>query len=72
MDDEVLEEKEFTIEDYLALFDPGSPDHALIRQRSEKLKSVVVKKVRSPGGIVFEDTVFVERSGQTYTIRSRV
>ncbi|HTB23271.1 MAG TPA: hypothetical protein VK914_11280 [bacterium] len=71
MADEVMEEKEWSLEEYLALFDPGSPDHALIRQRSAKLKAIIVRKVRTPSGEIFEDTEFIEKSGLTYTIRSR-
>lgn len=60
------------MEEYLALFDAGSPDHALIRQRSDKLKSILVKKLRTPTGQMFEDTVFNEKNGLSYTIRSRL
>lgn len=68
----MVEEKEWTVEQYLALFDAGSPDHELIRQRSARLKSIVVKKLRTPSGQMFEDTVFVETSGISYTIRARL
>jgi hypothetical protein len=72
MADEVLEEKEWTVEEYLAQFDAASPDYALIRQRSANLKSIVVKKLRTPFGQMFEDTVFFEKTGLSYTIRSRL
>lgn len=72
MADEVLEEKEWTIAGYLTLFDPSAPDTALLRERSEKLKSIVVKKLRTPSGQLFEDTTFVEKTGATYTIRARL
>lgn len=72
MADEVLEEKEWTVADYLTQFDPAAPDTALIRERSAKLKSIVVKKLRTPSGQIFEDTVFMEQSGVSYTIRTRI
>jgi hypothetical protein len=72
MADEVLEEREWTVAEYLTLFDAGSPDHELIRQRSAGLKSIVVKKLRTPFGTMFEDTTFIEKSGITYTIRTRL
>ena len=68
----MLEEREWTVEEYLALFDAGSPDHELIRKRSGNLKSILVKKLRTPSGQMFEDTVFVEKSGITYAIRTRL
>ena len=57
------------VEEYLAQFPEGSPDHALLRQRAEKLRSVLVRRVKGPGGRLFEDTVFVEKAGLTYTVR---
>jgi hypothetical protein len=72
MADEVLEEKEWTVAGYLSCFDPSAPDTALIRERSEKLKSIVVKKLRTPSGQIFEDTTFNEKGGASYTIRTRL
>jgi len=72
MADEVLEEREWTVAEYLALFDEASPDHAVIRQRSANLKSIRVKKLRAPSGQMFEDTEFVEKTGISYTIRSKL
>ncbi len=71
MADELLEEKEWTVAQYLELFDPTAPDTALIRERSSKIQSIVVKKLRAPSGQIFEDTTFVEKTGASYTIRSR-
>lgn len=72
MADEVLEEKEWTLAQYLELFDPTAPDTALIRARSEKIQSIVVKKLRAPSGQIFEDTTFVEKAGASYTIRTKL
>ena len=72
MADELLEEKEWSIEEYLTQFDPTAPDTEVIRERSAKLKSIVVKKVRSSSGQLFEDTTFVEHAGASYTIRTRL
>jgi hypothetical protein len=72
MADELLEQKEWTIAQYLELFDPSAPDTALIRARSDKIQSIVVKKLRAPSGQVFEDTTFIEKAGASYTIRTRL
>jgi len=72
MADDVLEEKEWTLEEYLAQFDAASPDYAVIKQRAANLKSIVVKKLRTPFGQMFEDTIFVEKTGISYTIRARL
>ena len=70
--DEVLEEKEWTVADYLALFDSSSADYAYVAQRSERLASVKVKKLRTPSGQTFEDTEFVEKTGVRYTVRTKL
>jgi hypothetical protein len=72
MEDEVLEEKDWTVEDYLALFDEQSPDTLLIRERSANLARITVRKVRTANGHVFEDTTFTEKTGAVYTIRTRL
>jgi hypothetical protein len=72
MADEVLEEKEWSVADYLKLFDPDAPDTSLIRARSENIKSIVVKKLRTPSGQIFEDTTFNEKGGASYTVRTRL
>jgi hypothetical protein len=71
MDEEILEEREWSVEDYLAAFDPQAPDTALIRQRSDRIQSIVIKKVRS-GARLFEDATFNEKAGASYTIRTRL
>ena len=58
--------------DYLKLFDSGSADYAYVASRSERLQSIVVKKLRTPSGQTFEDTTFVEKSGVAYTVRARL
>lgn len=68
----MLEEREWTVAQYLQLFDPEAPDTALIRARSDRLQSIVVKKLRAPSGQLFEDTTFVEKGGASYTIRARL
>jgi hypothetical protein len=72
MEDEVLEEKEWSVADYLAAFDPEAPDTQVIRERSDKLKSITLRKVRTPDGRLFEDTTFTEKAGASYTIRTRL
>lgn len=67
-----MEENDWTVEDYLALFDADAPDTLLIRERSAKLARITVRKVRTPDGRVFEDTTFTEKAGAVYTIRARV
>ncbi|MGH7442990.1 MAG: hypothetical protein ACREKE_10000 [bacterium] len=72
MNDELLSETEWTVEGYLALFDPGSPDYALLKTRSEKLSRIVVRKVKATSGQTFEDTEFMEKSGVAYTVRMKL
>jgi hypothetical protein len=70
MDDQVLEERDLSIEEYLAIFDSASVDYALIKTRSEKLSRIIIKKLRDPSGRLCEDTTFIEKSGVKYTVRS--
>ena len=70
MADQVLEERDMGIEEYLGLFDPQSVDYPLIQKRAEKLARIVVKKVADPSGRVREDTTFIEKSGIQYTVNS--
>lgn len=72
MGEELLEEKEISVEQYLALFDADSPDHAVLAQKSEKIARIVIKRLRREDGQHFEDTTFIEKSGITYTVRARV
>lgn len=72
MDDEILEQKEWSLADYLALFDPDAPDTAYVRERSDRIESIMVKKLRSPSGQIFEDTTIKEKAGASYTIRTRL
>ncbi len=58
------------MEEYLALFDPGAPDTALLRGRAERLLKVVVRRYRGPAGREYEDTEFTEKGGVSYVIRS--
>ena len=68
-DKEILEERELSVADYLALFDPQSADHPLLTQRSEKIERILVQKVRERGRL-FEDTTFIEKIGVKYTVRT--
>jgi hypothetical protein len=70
MEDRIVEEREMSIGEYLGMFDPESVDFALIKERSAKIARIVVKKVQSPSGQIFEDTTFTEKNGVTYTVRS--
>jgi hypothetical protein len=72
MADEVLEQREVAVADYLKLFDSASADYAYVASRSERLQSIVVKKLRTPSGQIFEETTFVEKSGVTYAVRARL
>jgi len=72
MADEVLEQREVTVADYLKLFDHDTADYAYVAGRSDRLQSIVVKKLRTPSGQIFEDTTFVEKTGVTYTVRARL
>ena len=68
-DESVLEERTWTVREYLEGFDPDSPDTELVRQRAQKLASIVVRRVRDGSGRCFEDTEFVEISGARYRVR---
>ncbi len=72
MPDQVLEEKDLSIDEYLAAFDPASADYELIKKRSANLARVVLKKVQDPSGRIFEDTTFIEKTGITYTVRAKL
>jgi hypothetical protein len=72
MADELLEQREMTVADYLKLFDSASADFAYVAGRAERLQSIVVKKLRTPSGQIFEETVFTEKGGATYAVRSRL
>ncbi len=72
MSEELVEEKEITVEGYLAMFDVDSPDHAILKQRAEKISKIIIKKIRRDDGQNFEDTTFIEKSGVTYTVRARM
>jgi hypothetical protein len=66
---EVLTERELSVEEYLALFDPQSADHPLLAQRSVRLERILVQTVRERGRL-FEDTTFIEKTGVKYTVRT--
>jgi hypothetical protein len=70
MADQVIEEKELSLEDYLASFDPESVDYKLLKERSAKLARIVVKKIIDASGRACEDTTFIEKTGVQYTVRS--
>lgn len=70
MADQVIEEKDLSIDEYLALFDAQSVDYPLIKKRSEKLSRIIVKKLSDSAGRLCEDTTFIEKTGIQYTIRS--
>ncbi len=72
MPEDVLEERELSIEDYLKHFSPDSADYAVVKTRSEKLKSIRLTKLRGADGTLYEDTTFVEKTGITYTIRVKL
>ena len=67
--EEVLEERELSLEDYLALFEDGA-DFALLKDRSARLERIIVKKIKDARGRIFEDTTFVEKTGVRYTVRA--
>lgn len=71
MDEEVLEEKEWGVEDYLALFDADAPDTVLIRERADRIQAIRVRRLRV-GGQLFEDSTFIEKAGAAYTIRVKL
>lgn len=70
-EEEVLEEHECSVAEYLAQFDSDAPDHAWVRARSENWVRVVVRRVRV-GAADFEDTEVFEKSGSSYTVRVRL
>lgn len=70
--EEVIAVKEWSVAEYLGLFEPGSPDHALLVERSARLRSITVRTLKDGAGRVFEDTTFVEIGGQTWTVRARL
>lgn len=70
MADEIIEEKDLSIEDYLALFKDAPTDLELITKRSGNIARIVVKKLRDASGRQFEDTTFIEKTGVQYTIRT--
>lgn len=70
MSDQLIEEREMSIEEYLSMFDSQSVDYPLLKTRSEKLAKIVVKKLRDSGGRLLEDTTFIEKTGIQYTVRS--
>ena len=69
MAEQILEEKELSLEDYLKLFAEASADYQLVKKNSDKLSRIHIKKISSAGQI-FEDTTFIEKSGIQYTIRT--
>lgn len=70
MSDQLIEERDMSIKEYLSMFDEQSVDYPLLKTRSEKLARIVVKKMQDPSGRLVEDTTFIEKSGIQYTIRS--
>jgi hypothetical protein len=72
MEDQVLEVKELSIEEYLGLFQADSADFSLVKSRSDRLAKIVLKKVKDASGRVFEDTTFIEKTGVQYTIRAKM
>jgi hypothetical protein len=69
MPEQILEEKELSLEEYLGLFEKNSADYQLIKKNSDKLSHIHIKKI-ADGGRIFEDTTFFEKSGIQYTIRT--
>ena len=72
MADEVVEQRELSVAEYLGLFDPQSADYAYVAQRAERLQSIQVRKLRTPSGGLVEETEFLEKTGVRYTIRARL
>lgn len=72
MADEVLEERECTVEQYLAFYDPASADYDFIQRRSANLRCIHIKKLRAASGQLFEDSTFVEKTGVTWTVRAKL
>ena len=72
MADEVVEQRELSVAEYLALFDAGTADYAYVAERSGRLQSIQVRKLRTSSGEMFEETEFVEMTGIRYAVRSRL
>jgi hypothetical protein len=72
MSEEVLQERQLSIEEYLTLFSEASVDYSLVKARSDKLQAIHLKTLRSADGQLYEDTTFVEKTGVTYTIRVKL
>ena len=72
MVEEILQERQLSIDEYLQLFSELAEDYPLIKSRSEKLQTIHLKTLRGDGGILYEDTTFVEKTGVTYTIRVKL
>jgi hypothetical protein len=72
MSEEILEERELSIEEYLQLFSGSPVDYPLVQERSAKLKAIHLKTVRGAGGALYEDTTFIEKTGVSYTIRVKL
>jgi hypothetical protein len=66
----VIEQREMSVDEYLAKFPIDSADYKLLKEKSEKLKTIVVAVVEEDGGRRFEDTTFTEKNGSTYTVRA--
>ena len=58
--------------EYLGLYDAQSADYAYVAERSARLQSIQVRKLRTSSGEMFEETEFVEKTGVRYTIRARL
>jgi hypothetical protein len=72
MADEVVEQRELSVAEYLALFDARSADYAYVAQRAERLQSIRVRKLRTSSGGMVEETEFVEKTGARYSVRERL
>ena len=70
MPEEILEEKELSVEDYLKLFEAGSADYEMVKKEAEKLEKIRITLVKDSKGRRAEDTTFFEKNGMKYTIRS--
>ncbi len=72
MSEEVLQERQFSIEDYLKLFSEDSADYTLVKGRAERIQHILLKTLRGADGLLYEDSTFVEKTGVTYTIRVKL
>jgi hypothetical protein len=70
MEEEILEEKTLTVDEYLKTFEQGSADYDMIKQRSANLASIKLVRLKDARGRLCEDTTFFEKTGVHYTIRS--